>query len=384
MIANEHDNKARILIIDDEEGIRLLLRAILTKEGYAVAEAEDGFKAIEMFKEDDFDLVITDVKMPGMDGIEVLKRLKELDPDVEVIILTGHGNLDTAIAAIKEDAFDFVSKPLENIHVLTNAVGTGLKKRRLKLENKILIDELKKMNEELNMKNKNYFDVLGFVSHELKNALTIVSGFVALFQDGVLGALNPKQKDAMDKIAYNVDMINQLTINYLNLSKIEKHELQVLKSDIDVFDDVLKNVIEIIVLQADRSGMNIDISLGGIPSGVKLRADGELLRMVFLNLLLNALKYSKPGGKISYGYEDHGNYYRFNVYNEGVGIPPEYREKIFEKFMRIKSDATKGKRGSGLGLFTVKKIIESHGGKIWVESAPQYWANFIFELPKNG
>jgi signal transduction histidine kinase len=373
----------KILVIDDEEGIRTLIDAILSKEGYEVYLAEDGYKGIDLFKQVPLDLVITDIKMPGIDGIEVLRRMKAIDPEAEIIILTGHGNLDTAIAAIKEDAYDFVTKPLENIQILISAVKKGIRKSELTAENKKLIDKLKKANIELNQKNKNYFEVLGFVSHELRNALTILSGFVALFQERTLGRLNKDQKEVMDRIAYNVESINHLITNYLNLSKIEKDELRVEKCELDVFNDVLKGVIDIIKLQAKRSGLNVDLSLGGIPPGIKLKADLGLLRMVFLNLFLNAIKYTKEGGKISYGYKDCGDHYRFNVYNEGAGIPEKYRKKVFEKFMRLKPVTGRGKSGSGLGLFTVKKIIESHGGRIWVESKIGMGTNFIFELPKD-
>ncbi|MFC1854991.1 response regulator [Thermodesulfobacteriota bacterium] len=374
--------KSKVLIIDDESDIRFLIKSILAKEGYDIFEAQNGPEGIKLFNEMPIDLVITDVKMPGMNGIEVLRELKNINSEVEVVILTGHGNLEMAISAIKESAYDFVTKPLDNIQSLITTVKTGLEKRRLTLENKQLLIELKNANDELSLKNSNYFEVLGFVSHELKNAMTILSGYVGLFQDGIVGDLTSNQKEIMDKIAYNVESINNLIINYLNLSKIEKNALSINKQEIDIYNDVLKSVIDVIMMQAKRGNLKIDLYLGGIPSGVLFTADPDLMRIVFLNLLINAIKYTKEGGKIAYGYEDRGNIIRFNVYSEGAGIPEEYRSKIFEKFVRIKSDVGKRKEGSGLGLFTVKKIIEAHNGSIWVESDTDNWTNFIFDLPK--
>jgi len=378
---NESD-KTKILVIDDEEDIRFLVNAILTREGYRVTTAKDGMDGLDSFKANPAELVITDVKMPGMDGIEVLRELKKIDPDVVVILLTGHGNMDTAIAALQESAYDFVSKPLENIQILTSTVKTGVQKWRLTQENKRLMNELQVTNDELNKKNAHYFEVLGFVSHELKNAMTILSGYIGLFQDGILGEMQQNQRETMDKIAYNVESINNLIVNYLNLSKVEKGELEVEPVVIDIYNDVLKGVIDIINLQAERGNLNIDLSLGGIPPDVKLSADPALMRIVFLNLLLNAIKYTNEGGKRSFGYEDHGEYIRFNVYNDGAGIPDEDKDRIFNKFVRLKNGAGKKREGSGLGLFTVKKIIQAHNGKIWVESDPDNWINFIFELPK--
>ncbi len=375
-------DKTKILVIDDEEGIRLLISSILEKEGYEISLAEDGYKAVELFRKEVFDLVITDIRMPGMDGIEVLKRLKEIDPDAVVIILTGHGTLDTAIAAIKESAYDFVTKPLDKIQKLASAVRNGVRKRRLTLQNKALLTELKETNEKLIKKNQNYFEVLGFVSHELRNAMTIVSGFVSLFQEGMLGELDDQQKDIMNKISYNIEFINNLIINYLSLSKIEKNELHVEKREFDIYNDVLKDVIDAIKMQAHHNRLNVAFSFDGIQEGIRLNADSELLRIVFLNLLINAMKYSKDGGKIICGYKERGDTHRFNVYNEGSGIPDEYKEKIFEKFIRIKAKSVKEISGSGLGLFTVKNIVNAHSGKIWVESKVGKWTDFIFELPK--
>jgi signal transduction histidine kinase len=124
-----------------------------------------------------------------------------------------------------------------------------------------------------------------------------------------------------------------------------------------------------------------DLSMGGAPR-ISLAGDVELLQVIYRNLFSNALKYGLPTGKIAYGVEDHGDFYQFNVWNEGTGIPPEEREMVFENFVRLEHSG--GQPGTGLGLYITRRIVEAMGGRIWVESQPGKWTNFIFRLPKKG
>jgi signal transduction histidine kinase len=124
-----------------------------------------------------------------------------------------------------------------------------------------------------------------------------------------------------------------------------------------------------------------DASMGGV-GAIQLQGDPALLETVYRNLFGNALKYRHPNGKIAYGVVDRGDSYLFNVWNEGPGVPPDQVEAIFEKFYRVHNEITQEKRGTGLGLYNIRRIIEAHGGKIWCESNPGLWVNFLFVLPK--
>ena len=144
---------AKILIVDDEQDILQIFSSALIEEGYEVSCASNGEDALEIFGTKSFDLVITDMKMPGMDGLELLKRIKELDESSEVIILTGFATLDNAIEALKEDgAFDYLTKPLEGLDILYLTINKALERRRLRSENELLLEQLKQAKEELSRK----------------------------------------------------------------------------------------------------------------------------------------------------------------------------------------------------------------------------------------
>ncbi|HVP57828.1 MAG TPA: sigma-54 dependent transcriptional regulator [bacterium] len=133
----------RILVVEDEEGMREFLRILLTKEGYDVLAFEEGSGALEAFKDENFHVVITDIKMPGMDGMEVLARVKEIDPSIPVIIMTGHGSMETAIEAVNRDAFAYLLKQARNDEI-KQLVKKAVEMRLLQKENRLLKQQLKK------------------------------------------------------------------------------------------------------------------------------------------------------------------------------------------------------------------------------------------------
>ena len=138
---------SRILVIDDERSIRNTLKDILEFEKYKVDVAEDGFKALELIKTTDFDVILCDIKMPGMDGIEVLQKIEELKPDTPVVMISGHGNIDTAVESIKKGAFDFIEKPLD-LNRLLITLRNAMDKSTLLTETKVL---RKKVNKRFDM-----------------------------------------------------------------------------------------------------------------------------------------------------------------------------------------------------------------------------------------
>jgi len=130
-----------------------------------------------------------------------------------------------------------------------------------------------------------------------------------------------------------------------------------------------------------ESFQSYDESMGGV-GAIQLKGSPSLLEIVYRNLFGNALKYRHPNGKIAYGVVEQTDCYIFNVWNEGPGVSPDQATKIFDKFYRVHDETTREKRGTGLGLYNIRKIIEAHGGRIWCETKPGEWINFLFSLPK--
>lgn len=367
-----------IYVIDDDPVMRLSCQKILMKEGHQIETFEDGQQGLERIQHQHPDLVVVDLKMPRIGGIEVIKTVKEIDPDISLVVITGYATIDTAVEAMKAGAYDFLPKPFTPDE-LRLIVRRGLERRELSRESQRLAAELRTINDELRQINKNYMEILGFVSHEVKNALGNMMGSVALIADETLGPVNESQAEMLQVFLRNCIKLQDMIRNYLDLSRLEKGELAIEKQHLDFNEAVVEPVVKDLLPAAQMKKMIIERE---IPKSLRVYADPELLKIVLSNLLNNAIKYGKPQGKIRLDAEqtDHG--WQFGVWNEGEGIPPEKISHLFAKFDRIKTEASAQESGSGLGLYITRELIERQGGKIWAESEYGKWIWFRFQLPK--
>ncbi|MBC7189343.1 cache domain-containing protein [Candidatus Aerophobetes bacterium] len=238
--------------------------------------------------------------------------------------------------------------------------------------------ELKRINAQLQQINRNYMEILGFVTHEIKNRLGVIIGGAYNLKGEVVGRLNPGQKKMVDILLRNAERLNVMVKNYLDLSRIERGELRVQKQRLNFKEDVVDPVVEEFKGEIESADISLEINL---PDSLILQADPDLLKIVMENLLSNAIKYGRKKGRIKIGGEKRENFWQINVWNEGKGIPKDEMGKLFTKFTRLGGEELRREKGSGLGLFITKEIIEKHGGKIWAESEEGKWANFIFTLP---
>jgi len=277
-----------------------------------------------------------------------------------------HGKLDYRVEVLQTD---------DEIHELTlsfNKMAEALHQRE---------KELRVTNQHLQTLNHNYLDMLGFVSHELKNPLAscMMNGYS--LRDQILGELNPRQRKAIESIVRNLEYFQSMIKNYLDLSRIEKGELEVHKQPVRLYAEVIAPVIQGLERQIEEMRMHIENELPA--EDVVLSADPDLLTIVYDNLIENALKYGKEGGRIVLGAKQEDDHWRLHVWNEGPGIAEDQLPRLFKKFSRIERPGLPRKKGTGLGLFVTKEIIERHGGAIWAESEEGAWINFVFTLPKN-
>ena len=231
-------------------------------------------------------------------------------------------------------------------------------------------------NEKLAELNKRYIDLIGFVSHELKGILASVVIHVYSVSDGFLGPLNDKQKKALDAVSRNLDYLSATVKKFLNLGKIEKGDLKANKSRIKLKKDVFDATINSLIPVAQRKNITID---NRISPDIEVNADADLMQIVANNLIANAINYGKEYGNIVLSASSSNNHVQVEVYNDSVPIPEQQKEKLFKRFSRLDNEQTRHTKGTGLGLFITKEIIETHGGKIWVE--PKEKGNsFIFCL----
>jgi two-component system NtrC family sensor kinase len=241
-------------------------------------------------------------------------------------------------------------------------------------------EELETLNNELKTINRNYMEMLGFVSHELKNPLA--SSMMSLYtvKDGYLGEITPAQKKSLESVARSLEYFQEMILNYLDLSRLEKGELEINETQISLGPDLIAPVLEGFSGGLQEKKMRVE---NHIPEGTVLRADSNLLRIVYDNLISNAIKYGRDEGMIELDAYENNNMVTLSVRNEGEGIPPDKLPKLFKKFSRLDSPEYAGKKGTGLGLYTCKEIVEKHGGEIWANSKLGEWVMFSFTIPKS-
>ena len=238
--------------------------------------------------------------------------------------------------------------------------------KSLKLSNDLLADL-----------NKRYIDLIGFVSHELKGCVATIVMNVYSVRDNILGAVNEKQKKALDGAGRSLDYLTATINKILSLGKIEKGELEARKTVVELKKSVFDVVINSFSILISHKNMAVK---NNIAEGLRISADADLMHIVANNLVGNAVKYGKEDGGIVISSQTKDNTIEIEVYNDSLPITEQEKEKLFKRFSRLENSQTYGVKGTGLGLFIVKQIIEKHGGRIWVE--PREKGNsFIFQLP---
>lgn len=262
------------------------------------------------------------------------------------------------------------SRELALLHDHFNLMAEAIQNRDAKLRH---------TNDELQRVNHNYMEILGFVSHEIKNALGNLIGSASLLHDGKLGSVNKRQKDMLTIFLRNSERISDMIRNYLDLSRLENGELHAQKRWFKFNETILSLVVPEVTPTAESKEMQLEIA---IADDFQLYADPNLLKVIMVNLLTNAVKYGKVGGVIRVNADELDKEWQVGVWNEGEGIPEEQIPRLFHKFNRLETNVSLHEKGSGLGLYITKEFIEKQGGQIWIESSYGEWVWFQFRLPR--
>ena len=364
-----------ILLIDDEEGILKVLSISLADIGYKVFTADSGEEGLHIFRDEKPPIVLTDIKMPGMDGIELLRIIKEEIPDTEVIMITGHGEMDLAIESLKLEATDFVTKPI-NDEILEIALKRAQERitmrRQLREHRENLEDLVKEKTKQLVQAEKiaSLGRLAAGVAHEINNPLA----GVLIYADILMKEIESNEKWRQDL----EEIINQT----LRCKQIVARLLEFSRQSLD--ERVLFDVNEIIghcvkLLQHQSLFHNIEIIQNLDMDLPQVLGNPGELEQVFTNLMLNASDAMEEKGRITIF--SHTNQEEKQVILEftdtGPGVSPKIREKIFEPFFTTKPLGV----GTGLGLSVVYGVVQRHRGSIEVESPPDGGATFTIRLP---
>jgi signal transduction histidine kinase len=376
-------NEARLLVVDDEESLRITTAAIFEKEGYIVDTASSGDEAINLLNAADYDLVLTDLHMEGGDGLSVLSQIRRHAPLTISVVLTGFASVESAIAALQEGAYDYLVKPCD-IESMKHTVRRGVEHRRLMLaEQKARTDlqqlnldlerrieertaELKRLNGELAEANRAKDVFLATLSHELRTPLTPVVGWIKLLRSGSLDEKSVLQ--ALDAIERNAWLQSRLIDDLLDTSRIATGKLHFEPKPTDL-NMVVKAAVD--TVRASAAARNIDLSMSLWPSSLVVMGEPVRLQQIAWNLVSNAIKFTDPGGKVSVTTELSDRQAQLIVADTGVGIEPEFLPHVFDRFRQADGSTSRRHGGLGLGLAIADALAKMHGGGLEAQSEGQ-------------
>lgn len=359
--------KGKLLIIDDEEIVLDSCMHILAGTDYQVVTARNGEMGLQKLREYHPDLVFVDLKMPGISGFEVLDKIKELDPTIVCIVITGFSTVSSAVEAMQKGAYDFLSKPFtpDEFRMITRR---GIEKRRLVLDTIALRKEKDMLRDQF----------AAIVSHELKSPLGAIQQNVFVLESQLSKTANEDQLFRLERIKSRISDLLGLINTWLRVVSADIENLQDDFKPISIEDIILK-AIEIIEPQAIRKNIQMITDFNNSTS--QISGDSGTLIEVFVNLIGNAIKFSRIGSNVQINISEiEDKFIEISVSDSGIGIAEDDLPFIFDAFYRGKPKSD-SEEGSGLGLAISKRIIEVHKGYIAVESEFGKGSIFTVKLP---
>lgn len=372
---NKIPHTPEILVVDDDPRNRRLLEEYLMVAGYDVRLAPDGRTALALASERPPDLVLLDVMMPDLSGLEVCRQLKN-DPRTrlcQVVLVTALDGSPHRVEGLDTGADDYIAKPVRREEFMAK-VRSMLRARRL-------LAELEEARETVALRNAKLEELEGLketltqtLVHDLKNPLAAVLGNLELMErkadESVLHLVRRSKSAAW--------RMHQMILNLLDIGQLEEGKLVLHPEPLDAGSLARKACQE---MESGATQRGVQLELVADEATAILRGDGAVLRRVLDNLLSNAIEHSPQGGIVRLAVTLCDEGIEIAVSDQGSGVPPEFREKIFEKFQRLESRKSMPGANRGLGLTFCRLAVEAHGGTIWVDDAPGQGALFRALLP---
>lgn len=371
-VSNAIEVPPLVLVVDDNEQNRALVQMTLEEEGHRVLLASGGAEALELFDARAPDCVLLDVRMPGTDGLMVCRaiRARSVGADTPVVFLTAVRDVETFDQALEAGGDDFLTKPVRPTELLVR-VQAALRLRRLTSENRGHYETIRSQRDAMMRLQLQKEQLMAFVVHDLKNPVSTIDLHAQLLlRDKTLPASSAESARAIRaEAALLIRQIGSL----LDLSKSDEAELTAEPGSVDLLQ-LLTDVQRSFAPRADAKEVVLDLQV----DTCRVKADTDLLRRVLENLLDNALRHAPHGSTVRVATLREGPSVLLSVDDQGLGIPPHMRDKVFERFVQA-SDTRATRGGYGLGLAFCKLAIEHLGGRIWVEDG-QPGARFCMSL----
>jgi two-component system sensor histidine kinase/response regulator len=362
----------RLLIVDDEVAQMRALCDTLGLEGYTTQGFSSAERALEALRPGEFDLLLTDLMMPGMDGIALINAARVIDATLGAIVMTGHGTIDTAVQAMQGGALDYILKPFK-LNVVLPVIARALDAQRLRRENAELQERERLRSQELAAA---YQDLESFsysISHDLRAPVRAIDSFAQILEEDFAAILGDEGRRVLGIIRSSSAKMDQLIVGLLEFSRVGRGRL-----DLDAIDMTQLAAAAIAEVAPAYALPQPRIDLAELPA---VRGDATILRQVWCNLIGNALKYSakRAEPRVSISGRIEGSEAIYRVEDNGAGFDMRYADELFGVFQRLHK--AEDFSGTGVGLAIVHRIITRHGGRIWARGAPDAGACFEFALP---
>jgi signal transduction histidine kinase len=369
------ERKERILIVDDEESLRAPLQIAFQSEGFEVSVASDGPEALQLLKEEAFHLLLTDLMMPKMNGIQLMEEARRVQPDLVVVLMTGFGTVETAVKALKGGAYDYVLKPFK-LDEIMRAVKRGLEHQKLQAENV----QLQELNRRLAEVDRIKMNLLRAISHEFRTPLTVICGWVDLVSSEMPLDRTPLLAEALKAIRESSMCLNRMVSNLLEFVALSADRIRLRREEVD-----LPSLIEELQGQLEEKAKEKEVSfqrsfasdLAPVP------VDREKMKLALFNLVENAVKFNGRGGTVRVEGEVARGEGRFllRIQNSLGEIPEDRLSELLKPFTQADMSITRSSSGLGLGLAVAKGIVEAHQGRMRIWSEPGAGTTVELQLP---
>lgn len=365
--------RPRLLVVDDEAPQQRALCEILVDQGYDVVGCTDPLVALNKLDQSTFELLLTDLQMPGMDGIELTRRAQAVAPDMVIVLMTAHGSIGSVVDAMKNGAIDYVQKPFR-ISGIVPAVERALEVQRLRVNNRRLEAEVSQQVKELVAVNQELDAFAARLAHDLRGPLVNMRSILTMTLQDSGERLDPQQAEMVRLGVQSGDLALRMVRDLLDFARLGNQPLTMAPVQLD---DVLKAALTTVQPQsADRA---IEWSIGPLPA---ISGHAGLLQQAFVNLLGNAIKYTSARGlaHISVTAQtlpDGGHEIVFA--DDGAGFDPKQADQLFKPFRRLHT--ADEFVGEGMGLANVRRIVERHGGTVMARGRLGEGATFTICLP---
>jgi len=375
----------RILFADDNSDMRSYVTRLLREQGWIVDAVADGRTALETARAELPDLVLADVMMPGLDGFQLLRALREEGPtsSIPVILLSARAGEESRVEGLRVGADDYLVKPFSAPELVARVAAKLDGARKLR-DDRRQAEERERLLAEVENANRSKSDFLAAMSHELRTPLNAIGGHVQLLEMEVHGTLTDPQREALVRVQRNQQHLLGLINDILNFAKVEAGRVEYRIEDVSVAD-IVTDVLKMIEPQLKSRGLQTDVR---VAPDIIVRADREKLDQILLNLLSNAAKFTGAGGRVSIhvsaaqpSAQSTEGVVLIDVTDTGIGIPADKQESIFDPFVQVHRGLKGKSQGTGLGLSISRNLARGMLGDLTVRSTEGQGSTFTLSLP---